>query len=165
MPGLLPSDISLRGFAVALPGIRSPPQPASSVRCWGWSQHNTASALHRRLLPWHSSPFPHAITHDYHPADMATAELRVGGVVHVGHPAAHEDAQPHHQQVLHFDAREAALQGKENAVGERSGAQPIGAVKDWTLPNKPTDGTFSLFYVYPPAYYATPAASRSLKIP
>lgn len=60
-------------------------------------------------------------THDYHPADVATAELGVGRVVHVCHPAAHEDAQPHHQQVFHLDAREAALEGEEN-TGEGLGS-------------------------------------------
>lgn len=70
-----------------------------------------------------AGPWGCAGTHDDHPADVAAAQLRVGRVVHVGHPAAHEDAQPHHQQVLHLDPREAALQGKGNAFETLSEGQ------------------------------------------
>ena len=87
--------------------------------------------------------------------------------MHVCHPAAHEDAQPHHQQVFHLDAREATLEGKENA-GESQGSAQVSS--GWTRTtstqtNLSIGETFSLFYIYSLVYYATPAASRSLKIP
>jgi len=71
--------------------------------------------------------------------------------MHVCHPAAHEDAQPHHQQVLHLDAREAALEGKEN-TGEGQGSARVGG--GWTRTNSSIQTnlsigeTFSLFYIY-----------------
>lgn len=71
--------------------------------------------------------------------------------MHVRHPAAHEDAQPHHQQVFHFDAREATLEGKENAGEGQGSAQVSGG---WTrttssIQTNPSIGeNFSLFYIY-----------------
>lgn len=92
--------------------------------------------------------------------------------MHVGHPAAHEDAQPHHQQVLHLDAREAALQGKGNAFetlfegqGSAQGSGSWPRTASATQTNLSAGETFSLFYIYSSVSYATPAASRSLKIP
>ena len=51
-------------------------------------------------------------TYDDHSADMAAAELRVGRVVHVGQPAACEDAQPHQEDILDPQAWEPALRGR-----------------------------------------------------
>lgn len=48
-------------------------------------------------------------TYDHHLADVPTAELRIGRVVHIDHPAAHEDAQPDQQDILDPEAWEPAL--------------------------------------------------------
>lgn len=40
---------------------------------------------------------------------MPTAELRVGGILHVDDPAGDEDAQPCQEEVLHLNGRETTL--------------------------------------------------------
>lgn len=40
---------------------------------------------------------------------MPTAQLRVGGILHVDDPADDEDAQPCQQKVLHFNSWKATL--------------------------------------------------------
>lgn len=90
-----------------------------------------------------------ATTHDYHPADMAAAELRVGRIMHVSHPAAHEDAQPHHQQVFHLDAWETTLEGKEDTgEGQDSARVSDGWTRTTLQTNLSPGGTLSLFYIY-----------------
>lgn len=79
--------------------------------------------------------------------------------MHVGHPAAHEDAQPHHQQVFHLDARQATLEGKESAGEGRWLRVPFGAAQPGRRPgpnfspqtNLSADETFSIFmYIQQP---------------
>lgn len=189
-PGRIRSPLPLQaphdaGDGAGESAARRAPQPSSSAGCCPGAacpaaRHGTrlGGGLEIGLLqprsPWYPKLGPArprrllATTHDYHPADVAATELGVGRVMHVCHPAADEDAQPHHQQVFHLDAREATLEGKENA-GEGQGSARVGG--GWTRTtsfiqtNLSAGETFSLFYIYSPVYYATPAASRSLKIP
>lgn len=188
-PGRIRSPLPLRAPRDAEDGAgeaaaRRAPRPSSCAGCCPGAacpaaKHHTGLGGLEMGLPQPRSPqYPEpgpawpqgllATTHDYHPADVAAAELGVGRVMHVRHPAAHEDAQPHHQQVFHLDAWEATLEGKENA-GEGRGSARVGS--GWTRTtssiqtNLSIGETFSLFYIYSPVYYATPAASRSLKIP
>lgn len=49
------------------------------------------------------------IAYNQHCADMAPAQLRVGGVLHVYDPAGHQHSQPCHHQVLHLNCRQTRL--------------------------------------------------------
>lgn len=130
-----------------LPGCKAP------HRAWG--EGGLEMGLPQLQSPQHPEPgLPRglpATTHDYHPADVTAAELGVGGVMHVRHPAAHEDAQPHHQQVFHLDAREATLEGKENAGEGQGSARALSSCTRTmtSIQTKPSIGeTFGLFYIY-----------------
>lgn len=69
--------------------------------------------------------------------------------MHVSHPAAHEDAQPHHQQVFHLDARETTLEGKEDTGEGQDSARVSDGWTRTTLQTSLSPGeTLSLFYIY-----------------
>lgn len=74
-------------------------------------------------------------TYDHHLADVPTAELRIGRVVNIDHPAAHEDAQPDQQDILDPEAWEPALL--------REGPGEEGPICGPTVPI--TQGSFYLF--------------------
>lgn len=50
-----------------------------------------------------------AAAYNEHCADMAPAQLRVGGVLYVDNPAGHQYTQPCHHQVLHLHCRQTGL--------------------------------------------------------
>lgn len=48
-------------------------------------------------------------TYNNHMADMSTAKLRVGGILHVDDPAGNEDTQPCQEKVFHLDGWKTTL--------------------------------------------------------
>lgn len=58
-----------------------------------------------RCVLWRCS----AVAYNEHCADMAPAQLRVGGVLYVDDPASHQHTQPCHHQVLQLNCRQTGL--------------------------------------------------------
>lgn len=52
-------------------------------------------------------------THNGVPALVSSAQLRVGRVLHVDHPAPHQDCQPCEEQVLHPHKGDPSLGSKD----------------------------------------------------
>lgn len=87
-------------------------------------------------------------TYDHHLADVPTAELRIGRVVHIDHPAAHEDAQPDQQDILDPEAWEPAL------LREGSG-------EEVPIITKGSFHFFGPFTAFQPSWHPPPPAMRS----
>jgi len=46
-----------------------------------------------------------AVTYNEHGTDVSSAELGIRGILHVNHPAGHQNPKPRHQQVLDLYCR------------------------------------------------------------
>lgn len=64
-----------------------------------------------------------ALAYNEHRADVAPAQVRVGGVLYVDNPAGHQYPKPCHYQVLHLHCRQTRLCTNEEKQSIKMSAQ------------------------------------------